>query len=93
MEPQSLINTAFAVVGALGGFILKAVWDGIKELREADSALTDKVQRIEVLVAGAYVTREDFGRMTATLFAKLDKIDAKLDLKANVADCPVKVHQ
>ena len=27
------------------------------------------------------------------LFAKLDKIDAKLDLKANRADCPVINHQ
>ena len=92
METQSIINAAFAALGAMGGFILKAVWDGLKELRDADSVLTDKVQKIEVIVAGQYVKRDEFDKTIAALFAKLDKIDSKLDLKANAADCPTKVH-
>lgn len=88
METQSLINTAFTACGALGGFILKAVWDGLRELREADASLADKVQAIEVLVAGQYIKREDFSKTIAILFEKLDKIDSKLDLKANKNDCP-----
>lgn len=88
MENQALFNMIFTVCGALGGFVLKAVWDGLKELREADSSLADKVQKIEVLVAGQYIKREDFSKTITVLFEKLDKIDAKLDQKANKADCP-----
>lgn len=88
METQTLINTAFTTIGALAGFVLKAVWDGLKELRTADSLLADKVQAIEVLVAGQYITRESFSATITILFDKLDKIDAKLDQKANKADCP-----
>lgn len=93
METQSMINLAFSAIGALGGFVLKAVWDGLKELRDADSSLVEKVQKIEVLVAGQYIKREDFDRTIAALFAKLDKIDSKLDMKANRSECPSVIHQ
>lgn len=88
METQAIINMAFSIAGALGGFVLKAVWDGLRDLRAADALLTDKVQAIELLVAGQYIKREDFSKTIAVLFEKLDKIDAKLDTKANKLDCP-----
>ena len=43
----------------------------------------DKVQHIEVLVAGTYVKRDDMEKLGGALFAKLDKIEAKLDGKAD----------
>lgn len=88
MEPQALINIVFAALGALGGFVLKAVWDGLRELRDADHSLADKVQKIEVLVAGHYIKKDDFDKTVFALFEKLDRIDAKLDQKANKSDCP-----
>ena len=33
MDPQTIINTAIALVGFLGGWILKVVWEGVKELQ------------------------------------------------------------
>ena len=57
--------------------------DSIQGLQASDKALADKVQHIEVLVAGQYVKREDIDKMMTALFAKLDKIDAKLDAKAD----------
>jgi hypothetical protein len=51
------------------------------------------VQSIELLVAGQYIRREEFSKVMTTLFDKLDKIDAKLDQKANKLDCPGKGHQ
>jgi hypothetical protein len=41
------------------------------------------VQSIEVLVAGSYVKRDDMDKLTAALFAKLDKIELKIDGKAD----------
>ncbi len=50
-------------------------------MKAVDTILVDKVQKIELLVAGKYVTREDMEKMISALFAKLDKIDVKLDTK------------
>jgi hypothetical protein len=83
MDTQTLINTAFALIGALGGWVLNNLKSSIDELRKADSMLADKVQHIEVLVAGTYVKRDDMEKLGSALFTKLDKIEAKLDGKAD----------
>ena len=82
-DPQTYFNVLMAAVGFLGGWVLNSLRDSIKSLQIADSSLADKVQHIEVLVAGSYVKRDDLDRMTEVLFNKLDKIEAKLDSKAD----------
>lgn len=72
---------------------MKNLQDSMKSLRDADERLTLKVQSIEVLVAGQYIKREDFDKTISALFTKLDKIESKLDMKANRADCPSVTHQ
>lgn len=83
MEAQTIINIAIGLCGALGGWILNTLKQSIDELRKADSLLADKVQAIEILVAGTYVKRDDMDKLGTALFAKLDKIEAKLDGKAD----------
>ena len=83
MDTQTIINLVAGLVGALGGWILNNLKASIDELRKADSMLADKVQHIEVLVAGTYVKRDDMDKLGSALFAKLDKIEAKLDEKAD----------
>lgn len=83
MDAQTIINIAIGLVGALGGWVLNNLKSSIDELRKADSVLADKVQQIEVLVAGTYVKRDDMDKLGSALFAKLDKIEAKLDGKAD----------
>lgn len=83
MDIQSFINIVFALVGGLGGWILNNLKASIDELRKADSALADKVQHIEVLVAGTYVKRDDMEKIGNALFLKLDKIESKLDNKVD----------
>lgn len=79
MTAQTLINVLFAIAGAMGGWILNNLKASIEALQKADTELTDKVQRIEVLVAGTYVKRDDLDRVTTAMFHKLDKLDEKLD--------------
>jgi hypothetical protein len=83
MEAQTFINIAIGLIGVLGGWVLNNLKSSIDELRKADSALADKVQHIEVLVAGTYVKRDDMEKLGSALFTKLDKIEAKLDGKAD----------
>jgi hypothetical protein len=81
MEAQTIINVAVGLCGGLGGWILNSLKQSVDELRKADTILADKVQHIEVLVAGTYVKRDDMDKLGVALFAKLDKIESKLDGK------------
>lgn len=80
---QTIINWVLAGFGGLVGFLLKAVWQAVKDLQTADKELTKKVSEIEVLVAGAYVKKDEFSTSATALFAKLDRIEDKIDKKAD----------
>jgi len=70
-------------VAFFGGSVLNSLRDSIKALNQSDESLTSKVEDVELLVAGSYVKRDDLDRLTTALFAKLDKIENKLDGKAD----------
>lgn len=80
---QTIINWLLAGFGALIGFLLKGLWQAVKDLQAADKVLAEKVGSIEVLVAGAYVKKDEFALQMNALFAKLDKIEDKLDKKVD----------
>lgn len=80
---QVIINWLLASFGALIGFLLNAVWQAVKDLQTADKELAGKVSEIEVLVAGDYVRREEFNQTVTALFSKLDRIEDKIDKKAD----------
>ena len=89
---QTLINYLMAGFGAAISFILQVIWEGLRELQKCDLDITSKISQIQLLVAGEYVKKEDLERSTnmqreyfekslTALFAKLDKIENKLDGK------------
>jgi hypothetical protein len=83
MDFQVGFNIAMMLAGFLGGWVLNNLRTSIDNLHTADSALTGKIQRVEVLVAGEYVRRDDLDKLTTALFAKLDRIEIKIDGKAD----------
>jgi len=83
MEVQTLINTLFGLSAFFGGVWVRGIAQAMTELKKADVELADKVQRIEVLVAGDYVRREELEKLSNALFSKLDRIEQKLDMKAD----------
>lgn len=102
MDSQTMFNgvlaVAIALIGGLGGFVLKAVWDSLKELQKADMTLIDKVHDLETEISGEYVKKDEFCRVTDMLFQKLDamsdrfstKLDTilvKVDSKVSKEDC------
>lgn len=80
---QTLVNWLLAGFGGLIGFLLNVVWQAVKDLQKADKTLADRVGEIEVLVAGSYITKTDFTSVTDAIFRKLDRIEDKLDGKAD----------
>lgn len=83
MDQQQLFNVLFALVGVLGGWWMKAMWEGIKSLELADKALASQVGELRILVAGQYVKQESFDKLSQAIFSKLDRIEDKLDGKAD----------
>lgn len=83
MDFQTAFNIAVGLVGFFGGWYVKSIADSLNNLREADTKLTDKVQHIEVLVAGQYVRREDLHKHMDDIFSTLRRIEEKLDGKAD----------
>jgi hypothetical protein len=80
---QTIFNIAISVSGFLGGWWLKVLWDAVKDLQLADRILVDKVNTIEILIAGTYMSKVDFDKIAVAIFAKLDKIEDKLDRKVD----------
>ena len=80
---QGLINLVICGFGTIMGFVLRIIWQALKDLQTTDIELAEKVSKIEVLVAGQYVTRHDFSTSLQRIFTKLDSIDMKLDTKVD----------
>jgi hypothetical protein len=83
MFEQTIFNIAIAVAGFLGGWTLKVMWESLKDLQTADRILVEKVNTIEILIAGNYMSKMDFDKVAAAIFVKLDKINDKLDRKVD----------
>jgi hypothetical protein len=83
MEFQALFNAAMGALLLLGGWFMRIMWDSLQGLQKQDRELADKVGKIEVLVAGEYVKKDDFDRVIERLFDKLDHIELKIDNKAD----------
>lgn len=83
MDFQIGFNIAVGLVAFLGGWVMNNLRDSMKALHDADSQLASKVQSIEVLVAGTYVKRDELDKLGQAIFAKLDRIESKLDGKAD----------
>ena len=79
MDAQTFINVLFAVAGAMGGWILNNLKSSIESLQKADNSLADKVQHIEVLVAGTYVKRDDLDKVAYVVHQRFDKLEEKID--------------
>jgi hypothetical protein len=83
MSNQELFNIAVGFITALGGWVLRVVWESIKDLQKDNKELTAKISEVEKLVAGDYVEKSYFEAKVDALFGKLDNIRDMLDKKVD----------
>ena len=76
MDSQDLFNAAITLSGAFGGWILKTIWEAIKDLKTEVKELNREVNQ-------DFVRREDFKDSVADIKEMLNKIFDKLDNKAD----------
>lgn len=84
---QALFNWILGISSALLGWWLKAVWEAVRDLQNADKDIVDRVAAIDLLVAGQYAKRDyldaRLSELGTAIFNKLDRIETKLDRKAD----------
>ena len=80
---QIIVNAVLTGLLAAIAFTLRVMWDGFRELQKADLEQLSQISSLKVLMADAYIKKDDFDRMTSAIFTKLDKIENKLDGKAD----------
>jgi len=83
MDHQTMFNIGIGLISAMMGWWLNNVWSALKELQAVDRDLAEKVASIEVLVAGKYITRDEFNMTLSQVFGKLDRIIDTLNQKAD----------
>lgn len=83
LTTQWILNGAMGLLAMLFGYLLKGIKDTLQDLQRRDIVLADKVQAIEVLVAGDYVKRTELVSHLDKLAQTLERIEDKLDRKAD----------
>jgi hypothetical protein len=76
MDFQDLFNATFALISIFVGWYLRAVWDAISRLRL-------DIQQIERNIPNVYLRRDDFQIALADIKDTLNRIEDKLDNKAD----------
>lgn len=86
MDYQVLFNIVLGALGSLVMVLITILHKKIDRLTEEDRELLLKVSALQILVAGQYVTRNEFDAKMEVMFktfsAKLDSIDDKLERRA-----------
>lgn len=80
---QTIFNWGAGLVGALGGFLLKATWEAIKDLRTDNAALTKQISDLADKIGRDYVRRDTYRDDIMEIKGMLVRIFDKLDEKAD----------
>jgi len=61
---QTVFNWAVAAAGALGGWVLKVIWDMLREMRTEmqarDTRIQDDLRKLDTKMHDDFVRRDDF---------------------------------
>ncbi|HCB48979.1 MAG TPA: hypothetical protein DEP47_05525 [Chloroflexi bacterium] len=83
METQGLFNIAVACAGAFGGFLIKSILDSVKELKRTDEVLHKRVTELASDLPATYLRRDDFMQYLTRMEKTLERIEKKIDEKAD----------
>lgn len=83
MNEQQIFNIGIALLSTLGGWMIRIIFESIKELQLRNTDLSQKLASVELVVAGQYAKKDDVDKLATALFSKLDRIEDKLDKKVD----------
>ncbi len=73
---QLIVNVAIYPALAIAGWFLRQLWDANAKLRE-------DITQLSISIPQTYMPRVEAERIGERIFAKLDRIETKLDRKAD----------
>lgn len=83
MDLNMVFNLGLTIISFLGGWLLKSVFDRIKELETADKERAKEISAIREILPSQYVRRDDFKELGDSIFQALRRIEDKLDQKVD----------
>jgi len=82
-EFQILFNAAFTIISIGLGWLMRSLFETIRDLRTKDQAIYDKVSELAVTLPENYVSKSDFKELYERIFDVLNRIETKLDKKVD----------
>tara|TARA_Y100000588_G_scaffold374031_1_gene448624 strand:- start:82 stop:378 length:297 start_codon:yes stop_codon:yes gene_type:complete len=87
---QLFVNVIFTLITFLGGWVLKVVFSGIKDLRDEMEDLRDgrredyrelseRLHGVALSMPEKFVSKDDFNTFSERMIDRFDRIDEKLD--------------
>lgn len=76
-------NIAIALIAFLGGWLLKTLFERIRQLESADRDMAREVAALRVDLPSFYVRRDEFRQLGDSIFETLRRIEDKLDRKVD----------
>lgn len=72
MDWQSAFNVTAGVAGAVGGWLMRIIWESMRDLQRQHDALEAKLPEI-------YARRDDVAALAERMDRRFDRLDEKLD--------------
>ena len=90
---QLFVNVVFTLITFLGGWVLKVVFSGIKELkdemedlrdgrREDYRELSERMHHVALSMPEKFVSKDDFNTFSERMIDRFDRLDEKIDTLA-----------
>ena len=87
---QLFVNVVFTLITFLGGWVLKIVFSGIKELRDEMEDLRDgrredyrelseRMHGVALSMPEKFVSKDDFNTFSERMIDRFDRLDEKID--------------
>ena len=83
MGLQEGFNALMGVGLVVFGWMLRGIGEAIRDLRNEDKGLAEKVSNLSTHMATEYVHKDDLRELSAGLFLRLDRIEEKINRKAD----------
>jgi phage host-nuclease inhibitor protein Gam len=80
---ETYLHSAITIVVGVFGYMLKVMWDSVKDLQRDDERLLAKINDLQVAIATDYAKREELRGEFKSFRDTLNRIERKLDNKAD----------
>lgn len=80
---ESYIHSLITIAVGVVGYILKILWDAVRDLQRDDENLLTKLNDLQVAIASDYAKREELRAEFKMFREMLERIENKLDQKVD----------